>query len=431
MNSKKMGISRRRLLAGTGAASTFVIGAGLASSAWGRGPAPRKISKEVAAGLDAKDPLAKLVKGGAATTPSDFRFPPHHEAIAREMLARARHSLAAAALNPKSNYSKNAIAAAGAAFLVGRPREAVRARASAESLFKQARTSKSALGRYAELQPKAASEGYGKIDIASVADWRKAADAVKIEKPRVNLATYSRAEFQLNSVKCLKTTDGWGADEIKLGGWLFTPQGTVVKINPFYVSENFTAGRTISYDFSTCQNMTPEMLASLRELAPGMCPNGNAQDVYRGRVLSGANLQPSGGSVYGLTLMMAEIDWGGFGSFLNDAYVAVKGELAKEVGKLAVSAAGVDAGSIEAIIIQIATWVVIELIGWLISWAEDDYMGQRNWMVQLPNRFQTSIKNVNQGGLAAPSTVSASPMKKLTYTAHGGQYEVRLHWRAS
>ncbi len=211
-------------------------------------------------------------------------------------------------------------------------------------------------------------------------------------------------QFRLHRVKCVDETnpEPFGSDEIALGGVAISDKGIESKVNQFMVGDNF--------EDNVIKTYTP----------PKILKRFLLDDDYT---------EPKS---FFMTLFMAEKDNGGFGAFLNDAYEAIRDELAVILGALG-GAAGAAigaaiggtvgtaiAGPLGTIIGILAGIILGALITWLVDAFADD--------VFQPSEDHQSI-------IFIPSATSSfngnddSPVQTMTFQDHGGTYRVRYNWR--
>ncbi len=201
--------------------------------------------------------------------------------------------------------------------------------------------------------------------------------------------------LNLKRVKCIDETDPeWGGkDSIALGGVTVDDKENLSKIKEFHVGD-FNDGDQKSY--------SPAKVLKEFKLD---------------------NINPS--TFFGF-ISLAEKDSGGFSSFLNDLYNAIKAELTlifAAVGAAAGAAIGsaiggaigtAIAGPLGTIIGVVAGLVLGALIGWLVSILKDDI-------------FEPQITGIHLNANAA----FTGPLQRLRYRDFGGYYLVEVFWSAS
>lgn len=200
--------------------------------------------------------------------------------------------------------------------------------------------------------------------------------------------------LNLKRVKCIDETDPeWGKDDIALGGVTVDDKENLSKIKEFHVGE---------FNDGDQKNYSPAKVLKEFKLD---------------------NINPS--TFFGF-ISLAEKDAGGFASFLNDLYNAIKAELTlifAAVGAAAGAAIGsaiggavgtAIAGPLGTIIGIAAGLILGALIGWLVSILKDDI-------------FEPQITGVNLTANAA----FTGPIQRLRYRDFGGSYLVEVFWSAS
>lgn len=202
--------------------------------------------------------------------------------------------------------------------------------------------------------------------------------------------TTDKLELRIHKVKCLDETNPefFGDDEIALGGISVDETGDTKKIPQFTVSNSFDDGEQKVY--SPPKRFT---YFNLRE---------------------GATFPKS----YCVTLVLAEIDMGGFGDFLSNVWDKVS----KKVLELISSAVGTAVNTVVAglgnIVGVAVAWVVDKFIDWLIGLFGDDVFKPYTVCVNIP-----SLK------ARWPGNKTDSPEGVITYKGYGGSYQVVFDWR--
>ncbi len=215
-------------------------------------------------------------------------------------------------------------------------------------------------------------------------------------------AEVSRLELKVRRVLCEDETNPefWGNDEIALGGISIDEDGDTAKINERYVGGGFKDGRskTLNWDYHWF--------------------NLNERSYWPKK--------------YGVSLILAEKDHGGFSGFLSKAWEKVRGAVLAAIKKAAAKAgmalaAWLGLASIGPIIGKIlgevAAWVIGKLIEWFIKLFKDDIFPPRTIWVNLPSK---SARWRYSNGVWGSKT---SPVGTVRYYGFGGRYRLDYQWR--
>jgi hypothetical protein len=196
---------------------------------------------------------------------------------------------------------------------------------------------------------------------------------------------------RIHSVKCIDETGGWesewtGKDEIYMAGTGIDETGDVKQIDSFYV-DSFNDGDLKDYD-------------AKKLVAFG---------------LTEGNVWPKS---YFATIVLAEKDLGGFGTFLTKLTNETKDEVAAAVA-IAVGDGTVPfVGPLAPVLALAASYVVMEAIGWLqIAWSDDIFK---------PKVVSISISSYDQRW---GDNRTDSPNVDLYFVRHNGEYRVRCDWQ--
>jgi hypothetical protein len=219
----------------------------------------------------------------------------------------------------------------------------------------------------------------GSLAAASVA--RTPAAAARVATPVTD-----KLEFLISHVRCIGETGNGieeilgGADEIDLGGTTVDETGDTHRIAPFRVGE-FEEGQFVRYN--PLRRFTD---FSLRE--------------------GGENWPKH----YYVTLVLAEIDFGGVGDYIADLYDRIKDQVTTALAKLGSSLLGA--------IGEVIGNVLGRIIGWIIDAFRDDIFPPRTLHLavhSLTSRFQ--------GGR------EESPQREVHFIGHEGEYSLAYRWR--
>ncbi len=201
-------------------------------------------------------------------------------------------------------------------------------------------------------------------------------------------------ELRIHQVKCFEDTNEWGKDDISLGGSTIDESGNTEKISDFGVGK-FKRGTEVNYS-------PPRILKTFDLLkSPGVqYPRS-----------------------YFTTLVLAEIDWGGFGEFLNKLLEKIKEEVIKALTPLA-TALGTTIGAMIASGIPILGTAIGAAIGAIIGWAVGKIL---EWLKSLwgDDIFPPITLRADIPSLDARSSQGG----EVRFTGFGGEYRLYYDWR--
>jgi len=205
--------------------------------------------------------------------------------------------------------------------------------------------------------------------------------------------TTNKLELRIHKVKCLDETDGFlgseaGDDEIDLGGTTVDESGDTKKVNPFRVGSDFDDGEQKVY--------SPPKQFTWFNLTEGTAfPKS-----------------------YFVTLVLAEADMGGLPDFLNQLLNWVKAKVTTALTAALGGAIGASGGPVGAIIGAVVGAIAGLVFALFKSIWEDDI-------------FKPATVSVSIPSLTArwPGNKTDSPESVITYTGHGGKYQVTYDWR--
>jgi hypothetical protein len=232
------------------------------------------------------------------------------------------------------------------------------------------------------------------------------------DKKKADLAAgklYTRMEVFIRRVECLDDTgDPGGHDEIALGGYLIGATGNTAHVANFDVGENFTPdGKTNDYN----GDMRARDYGADNPCHFGWL-NINQSKPWPHR--------------YHIGMVMAELDWGGFGSFLSDLWDAVGG-IVKAAIASAVSAAIPIPG-----LGTLIGWGIGKLIDFIIACLEDDIVGSIQQAMVLGNMtksyYDTPLPSAGHPGLHGHFNGKEGAWHKRDFTT-SGKYRVKLGWK--
>jgi len=226
-------------------------------------------------------------------------------------------------------------------------------------------------------------------------DWNKNGGA-KVVRPVTKL------QFRLHSVRCVEETSGPGSDEIDFGGVATDAALNSALVGRFRVSSDFDDGETKTYN-------PPRVVHTFDLLNPAWWPKS-----------------------YLVTMMLSEIDSGGFNDTLHELLKKIRQLVEKELVKLAASALGGLAGaaigaafgSVIPIVGTAIGLVIGALVGYVIGAAFDWLIGMFNDDEFIPLAVPVDIPSVHQRWGGAMDT----PNWFYWVKGHGGHYELRGDW---
>lgn len=220
--------------------------------------------------------------------------------------------------------------------------------------------------------------------------------ATRLEKDAtpglITQATTDKLEFRIHKVKCLDETNGFlgsesGDDEIDLGGTTVDESGDTLKVTPFRVGSSFDDGEQKAY--------SPPRRFTWFNLNEGTAfPKS-----------------------YFVTLVLAEVDMGGLPVFIDQLMTWVKTKVTAALAAAIGGAIGASGGPIGAIIGAAVGAIVGYVFDLLKSIWEDD--------VFRPVTLRVNIPSLN----ARWSGKTDSPEGVVTFSGHGGKYQVVYDWR--
>ncbi|MFM7470313.1 MAG: tachylectin-related carbohydrate-binding protein, partial [Nodosilinea sp.] len=196
----------------------------------------------------------------------------------------------------------------------------------------------------------------------------------------------SKLELRIHKVKCVEETSGGGKDEISLGGTTVDETGDTEKVDPFRVRNDFEDGVEQIYS-------PPRQFASFD-------------------LTEGTGFPKS----YFVTLVLSEIDNGGFPEVLDKLLMWVKEKVIAAVTTAIGTGAAIGslAGPIGAAIGAAAG----ALLGWIIDFFkelwEDNVFAPATVRVDIPSY--------------TPGDMTDSPEGIITYKGYGGEYQVTYDW---
>ncbi|HVV86658.1 MAG TPA: hypothetical protein VHE35_26550 [Kofleriaceae bacterium] len=195
-------------------------------------------------------------------------------------------------------------------------------------------------------------------------------------------------QIRIRQVICEDETDGFlgseaGGDEIDLGGISIDETGDTKEVPPWRVGSDFDDGERVKYD-------PPKIFCQF--------------DLSEGRHWP---------KPYVATLVLCEIDNGGFPGFLKDLLGEVKSWLLTAVG----AAIGTAFGPLGTAIGAALGWILDTFVGWLISIWEDDVFPAIT--------IDTDISGPHH---VFASGTRTSSEKRYWTQGNGGKYWIYLDW---
>ena len=228
-------------------------------------------------------------------------------------------------------------------------------------------------------------------------DWTKAGGA-KVER------TMTKLQFRLHSVKCVDETGrtNVGSDEIDMGGVATNAAMLSTQFSKFRVHSDFDSGETKSYS-------PPKVVHTFDLLEHAWWPKS-----------------------YLVTMMLAEIDSGGFNDTLKELLLKVRDLVEKELVKIATAALGAAAGAALGAafgsvlpVVGTALGVVIgALVGYVIGAVFDFLLELFEDDAFLPLAVPIDIASVHQRWSGRADSADWFYWVK----GHRGHYEIRGDW---
>lgn len=219
--------------------------------------------------------------------------------------------------------------------------------------------------------------------VTSVAE-ASVAEIVEAENAAAAAVPLRQLELRLHRVKCLEETNELFKDEIGLGGTAVDESGDVEKFATFKVRSFHTGG---------VQTYTPP------------------RRLVRFSLTEGPVKFPK---TYFVTLVLAELDQGGFSDFVNRLYVKVRDAVAEAVGE----AVGVPLPfPIDEVIRKVVVFVVKKVFDIFKAIWQDD--------IFRPFTVETTIPSLTSRWAGRVD----SPERVVTFVGHGGRYQLAYDWR--
>ncbi|MET7488524.1 hypothetical protein [Streptomyces sp. NPDC005538] len=196
-----------------------------------------------------------------------------------------------------------------------------------------------------------------------------------------------KLELRIHSVKCVTETSELGSDEISLAGTSVDESGDALKISPFEVR---------SFDDGDVKTYTPPKQFHWFNLDEG-----------------GAKYPKS----YFVTLVLAEIDFGGLADYVDQLLDMVRTKVAAYLAAAVGVAIGAS-GGVLGILIGMA-------VGAAVGWAFDQLKGVVEDDVFEPVTLSTIIPSLTSRWDGKPESAA----KSVEYRGFGGDYRVTYSWR--
>ncbi|MDI1293422.1 MAG: hypothetical protein PSV18_11820 [Methylobacter sp.] len=215
--------------------------------------------------------------------------------------------------------------------------------------------------------------------------------------------TPNKLGLYIRRVKCEDETnpEWWGDDEIALGAVAIDSDGDVFNKGETYIGGGFHDGKQKTY----------------------------SNWLYHSFSLTDRIYWPK---KFGITLTLAEKDWGGFSSFLNNLWKRIKDAVFNAL-KAAAMAAGVALATylglpefgpvIGKAIGEVVAWLLDKLIDWLIKLFGDDIFKPFTAWCNVPSLG--ARWNYSNGTWGNPW----SPVNWVRYSGYGGRYLLEYQWR--
>jgi hypothetical protein len=200
---------------------------------------------------------------------------------------------------------------------------------------------------------------------------------------------FDKLALRLHLMKCIEETNEVGADSIGLGSVITQPNGVTSSLGPNTISNNFDKGEEINFGnlyYAFYDLWNPDGFQGF----PKLCQ---------------------------CTLILTEIDNGGFSELIKTIFEKIKGEVAAAIGAAVGSAVGSFAGPIGAIVGAAVGFVLGALFKFFVTWWEDDLI-----QVVTIGAMITSFDGRWNG-----STIS--PQLSCNFVGDGGFYRLDYSWQ--
>lgn len=197
-----------------------------------------------------------------------------------------------------------------------------------------------------------------------------------------------KLELRLHQVKCLEETNEVFKDEISLGGTAVDESGDADKISSFRVKSFHTGG---------VQTYTPPRRLVWFNLTEGPVKFPKS---------------------YFVTLVLAEVDGGGFADFVDRLLDKVRDRILSIFEDVINAKLGTLGGPIGELISKVVAIVATKIFDFLTGLWKDD--------IFRPFTVQTTVSSTTGRWLGGRSD---SPERTVTFRGHGGKYQLVYDWR--
>ncbi|WP_332880966.1 hypothetical protein [Streptomyces sp. NBC_00564] len=197
-----------------------------------------------------------------------------------------------------------------------------------------------------------------------------------------------KLELRLHQVKCLEETNELFKDEISLGGTAVDESGDADKISSFRVKSFHTGG---------VQTYAPPRRLVWFSLAEGPVKFPKS---------------------YFVTLVLAEVDGGGFADFVDRLLDKVRDRILAVFEDVINAKLGTLGGQIGELISKVVAIVATKIFDLLTGLWKDD--------IFKPFTVQTTLSSTTGRWLGGRSD---SPERTVTFAGHGGKYQLVYDWR--
>ncbi len=211
--------------------------------------------------------------------------------------------------------------------------------------------------------------------------------------------------IRIRKITCVDNTDpDWGADDMIVGGSIVNDKGKSFEIGQSKIGEMEEDDKPVREYFP------PRVFATC----------------YLGAGIKGSLEASSWPKVYIATVVLCEQDNGGFPDWLGKLLEVIKDKV-QAWAVTALGAVGETIGTalfpglgtaIGAGIGALVGWLLDGIIGFFVSWWEDDVMP--------PVTSQCNVQ-----GYARPGTVLTSPVLHWDIKGQGGEYKLELDWQTN
>ena len=221
---------------------------------------------------------------------------------------------------------------------------------------------------------------------------------VRTEDPDLTAGmAFKKMRLYIREVRCIEETDEIGADHINMGGAIVGATGNTVSVAEFKVSDDFDQGERRDFGFN-------------KVFGTWMIRTGSSGFPY----------------VYTAVIAMAEKDDNGFYKFLKEIWAKIGDMVQNAIGGLVGGALGAALGSIAGPIGTVIGAVFGALISWFIELFDnpDDIVGVKTLQMSLGACTKSYYD-------WAKLTTAQGLTDTVRFRGDGGRYDVDLSWKVA